>query len=179
MIGLIMLLPTLLFAFRTFVFTMLSGLLHNIFRVEDPYYTSAIEAYAIFFYHVSWIHKVIIFCITLSFAFMVFSREKVEDEYIWKIRMDSLVLALIIDCILICVAIFTIFGMHFVTFMLFNFYIIVVLYLVIFRISISSGVSLSAMSGMYSDRPFLSLAPFVICPRPNCVRSFPWAQTQR
>jgi len=101
-------------------------------------YSHGIETYAIMINqnHNLWRDEIVMFIFTLSFAFMAFSREKIEGEYIWKIRMNSLVLALMIDCILICVAIFTLFGMNFVTFMVFNFYLIVAIYLVTFRIAI-------------------------------------------
>ena len=132
-----MLVPTLYLGFRIFVNSMLGSIVANVMRrMNNAPYPDGMATYAALIGSSSWRNAIVIFCFTLSFAFMVFSREKVEDEYIWKIRMNSLVLALIIDCILICVATFTLFGMNFVTFMLFNFYLIAVVYLVIFRISI-------------------------------------------
>lgn len=138
MIGLIMLLPTLCFGFIIYINSMLGGIMDNIIRqVNNSPYPDGIAPYAALINSGwPWLYQIIIFAFTLSFAFMAFSREKVEDEYIWKIRMNSLVFALMIDCILICVAIFTLFGMNFVTFMVFNFYLIVAIYLVTFRIAI-------------------------------------------
>lgn len=137
-IGLSMLLPTILYGLYVFYWSMMGNMLDNIFRSmnDDPYPDGIATYVALVKSGWPWLYQIIIFAFTLSFAFMAFSREKVEDEYIWKIRMNSLVSALIIDCILICVAIFTLFGMNFVTFMAFNFYVIVAIYLVIFRIAI-------------------------------------------
>jgi len=138
LIGLLMLLPTILYGVYVFLWTMMGSLMHNLSRSwhNDPYPDGIATYAALIRGGWSWHYQIIIFVFTLSFAFMAFSREKVEDEYIWKIRMNSLVSALMIDCILICVAIFTLIGMNFVTFMVFNFYLIVAIYLVIFRIAI-------------------------------------------
>ena len=135
--GLIMLLPTLWLGFKIYINQMLGSMLDNIFRnMKDAPYPDGIAPYAAMINNGSLWDEIVILAFTLSFALMAFSREKVEDEYIWKIRMNSLVYALMIDCILICVAIFTLYGMNFVNFMVFNFYIIVAIYLVIFRVTI-------------------------------------------
>ena len=137
MIGLIMLLLTLFLGFRIYVNSMLMSIVDNVMRsMNNAPYPDGIATYAALVHNSSWWNEIVILGFTLSFAFMMFSREKVEDEYIRKIRMDSLVYALIIDCVLICIAIFTLFGMNFVTFMALNFYIIAAIYLMIFRIAI-------------------------------------------
>lgn len=136
-IGLLMLPVMLYLGFRSFVGSVWGNIFASFMRkINGSSYPGWMEPYAAMFRNDSWSDELIILGVTVSFAFMVFSREKVEDEYIWKIRMDSLVGALITDTVLIIIAIFLLFKMNFLLFMGLNYYIIAILYLIIFRISV-------------------------------------------
>lgn len=82
-----------------------------------------------------WWDELIVFGLIASFIFIAFSREKAEDEYVWKIRMESLVWAFIADAILIIAATFLLFNMDYVTFMAVNFFVLAALFIVKFRIA--------------------------------------------
>ncbi len=84
----------------------------------------------------TWMDEFLILAITLCFIFIAFSREKTEDEYVWKIRMESLVWAFIVDALLIFAATFLLFGEDYVMFMFLNFYLILMLFIAKFRIAL-------------------------------------------
>ncbi len=83
-----------------------------------------------------WWDELAILGVVLSLIFIAFSKEKAEDEYVWKIRMESLVWAFIVDALLIVAATLLLFGQDYVVFMFLNFYIILVLFIAKFRIAL-------------------------------------------
>ncbi len=82
-----------------------------------------------------WWDELAILGVTLSLIFIAFSKEKTEDEYVWKMRMESLVWVFLIDAVLIVAATFLLFRTDYVVFMSLNFYLILVLFIAKFRIA--------------------------------------------
>lgn len=69
--------------------------------------------------------------------FVAFSREKTEDEYITKLRGDSLIWAVIVNAILMAVLSVTVYDGWFVYVSFFNLYTTLVLFVVKFRIALN------------------------------------------
>jgi hypothetical protein len=65
--------------------------------------------------------------------FVAFSRLKTEDEYISKIRLESLVWATYVNFILLIVAIIAIYGIDFLDVMLYNMITILILFIIRFH----------------------------------------------
>jgi len=59
-----------------------------------------------------------------------FTREKVEDEYISRIRAESMLWAVFVQMMVFLVALWTIYGMPFWTFMLINLYLLPLVFVV-------------------------------------------------
>ncbi|MEP0711532.1 hypothetical protein [Algoriphagus sp.] len=69
----------------------------------------------------------------LSLFFIAFSKEKLEDEYIQKIRLDSILFACYGYFILNVIGAVAFYGLGYFSFMLFNMFSIPVLFIVRFR----------------------------------------------
>lgn len=140
-IGWIALIPLLAWLTWMQVNVNLSRILPGVFlelHLPPDYYDSGSVSffYALFkSYGNSWLDEFTLLGITLAFIFIAFSREKMEDEYVWKIRMESLVWAFIVDAVLVIAATFLLFKTDFVLFMAMNFYFILILFIVKFRIA--------------------------------------------
>lgn len=79
-------------------------------------------------------------CMILLMAgllFIAFSKEKIEDEYITKLRGDSLIWAVIVNSVLIMVLSVTIFGGWFLFVSFFNLYTVLVLFIIKFKIELN------------------------------------------
>jgi len=70
----------------------------------------------------------------LSSLIYAFSREKNEDEYLQKIRLDALVLATYINYGLLFIAFVTIWGFDFLSVLVFNLFTHLLLFIIIFTI---------------------------------------------
>ncbi|MBI5325722.1 MAG: hypothetical protein HZB41_10720 [Ignavibacteriae bacterium] len=70
----------------------------------------------------------------ISLLMITFAREKNEDEYISKIRLDSLVWAIYINYILLFISILFVFQGAFYTVMIFNLFTILILFIIRFNI---------------------------------------------
>ncbi len=66
----------------------------------------------------------------------VFSKEKVEDEFIAKIRLDSLLFATYVNYGLILFAILAIYGMPFLTVMAYNLFSLLIIFIIRFRVAL-------------------------------------------
>ena len=66
----------------------------------------------------------------LGLLFLCFTREKIEDEYISQIRWESMLWAVYTQMIVFIVALFTIYGMPFWTFMLVNMFLLPIFFVV-------------------------------------------------
>ena len=65
----------------------------------------------------SWTDEVIVVFLTISMLFIGFSKEKDEDECIASIRMNALIWAIMVNCILLIVGTMLIFGLPYLNFM--------------------------------------------------------------
>lgn len=70
----------------------------------------------------------------LSLLMVTFAKEKNEDEYISKIRLDSLVWAIYINFIILFISLFFVFLDAFINIMIFNMFTILILFIVRFNI---------------------------------------------
>ena len=78
-------------------------------------------------------------CMVLLVAgllFIAFSKEKTEDEYIAKMRGDSLIWAVIVNSILLAAAFLCVYGGNFLYVLFFNLYTLLVLFIVKFNIAL-------------------------------------------
>lgn len=66
----------------------------------------------------------------LGLMFLCFTREKFEDEYIAKIRWESMLWAVYTQMIVFIIALFTIYGIPFWTFMLVNMFLLPIFFVV-------------------------------------------------
>ena len=65
----------------------------------------------------SWTDELMVIFLTISMLFIGFSREKDEDECIASIRMNALIWAIMVNCILLIVGTMLIFGLPYLNFM--------------------------------------------------------------
>jgi hypothetical protein len=72
----------------------------------------------------------------VGLLFVAFSKEKIEDEYITKLRGDSLIWAVIVNAILMIVLSVTVFGGWFLYVSFFNLYTMLALFIVKFNIAL-------------------------------------------
>ena len=74
----------------------------------------------------------------VSSLFLIsFSREKDEDEYIEKIRLQSLVQALMISCVVLILGTLFLYGISFLVFTLLNMFILLITFVLIFNIRLT------------------------------------------
>lgn len=72
--------------------------------------------------------EVILLCLLIGLILIGFSREKIEDEYISKIRLDSLLWATYLNYAILIAAIIFSFGMAFFWVLVFNVFTILIFY---------------------------------------------------
>ena len=70
--------------------------------------------------------------------FVAFSKEKTEDEYVMKLRGDSLIWAVFANSILMITLSVTVYGGWFLYVSFFNLYTVLILFIIKFNISMSS-----------------------------------------
>lgn len=73
---------------------------------------------------------------TISLLFIAFAKRKDEDEYISKIRLDSLVWAVIVNYIILTVATWLVYGFSYLDVMLYNMFTILILFIIKFQITL-------------------------------------------
>lgn len=69
----------------------------------------------------------------LSFIFISFSREKIEDEYIAGLRLSSWMWAIAINYALLLIAILTVYGLDFLNILLYNMFTPLVIFILRFN----------------------------------------------
>ena len=74
-------------------------------------------------------------------SIIAFSKEKIENEKVQEIRLYSFLYAVYANILLILFAFIFIYGLGFVSFALLNMYLILVLYIIIFRYQIFKNLS--------------------------------------
>ena len=67
--------------------------------------------------------------VALSLIFIAFSREEIEDEYIMKLRLESLLVAVLVNYGLLLLAIAFIYSMGFFLALVYNMYTILILFI--------------------------------------------------
>lgn len=75
--------------------------------------------------------------VIISSLLVAFSKEKVEDEYISKIRLDSLVWAVYVNYGILLVSFLFIFDLSFLWVMIFNMFTILIFFIIRFNLQIS------------------------------------------
>ena len=71
---------------------------------------------------------------TLAGLYMVaFSKEKIEDEFINSLRMDAMIKAIILNCIIIAIASVVLYGLWYVYTLSITQYFVLLSYIIIFR----------------------------------------------
>lgn len=71
--------------------------------------------------------------IIIGLLLLAFSREKVEDEYIGKIRLESLQWAVLINYVLLIIATWLIHGLGYIDVMMYNMLTVLVIFLIRFH----------------------------------------------
>lgn len=74
--------------------------------------------------------------LVVGLLFIAFSKEKMEDEYITKMRGDSLVWAVIVNSILLIFVFFFVYGDIFLYVLFFNLYALLILFIIKFNITL-------------------------------------------
>lgn len=69
--------------------------------------------------------------------FVAFSKEKIEDEYITKVRGDSLIWAVIADAVLMAVLALAVYEVMYIVVLSFNLYTVLILFIIKFNIAMS------------------------------------------
>ena len=78
-------------------------------------------------------------CLVMLMAgllFIAFSKEKIEDEYIAKLRGDSLIWAVIANAVLIIILSATVYGVWFIYVSFFNLYTVLILFIIKFNLAL-------------------------------------------
>jgi hypothetical protein len=76
--------------------------------------------------------------VMFGLLFIAFSKEKIEDEYITKLRGDSLIWAVITNSVLMIILSATLFGGWFLYVSFFNLYTVLVLFIIKFNLALNS-----------------------------------------
>lgn len=79
------------------------------------------------------LNEIIGVLVILSLLFVAFSKEKQEDEYISKIRLESLVWAVYVNYAVLLFAILFVFGISFLWIMIFNMFTILLFFIIRFN----------------------------------------------
>lgn len=79
---------------------------------------------------------IFMFLLMCGLLFVAFSKEKTEDEYIAKLRGDSLIWAVIVNAVLMIALSATVFGGWFVWVSFFNLYTTLVLFIIKFHLAL-------------------------------------------
>lgn len=117
----------------------------------DPYHAdspSPIGSFSDFFRAIWWniynmfgdVDFTVTLCMILLMAgllFIAFSKQKIEDEYIAKLRGDSLIWAVIVDSLLITILSVTVFERWFLYVSFLNLYTVLVLFIIKFNIALN------------------------------------------
>lgn len=69
--------------------------------------------------------------------FVAFSKEKIEDEYITKVRGDSLIWAVIANAVLMAVLALAVYEVMYIVVLSFNLYTVLILFIIKFNIAMS------------------------------------------
>lgn len=73
---------------------------------------------------------------TVALLFIAFAREREEDEYISRLRVESLVWAMILNYIILVVVSWLVYGFPFLTVMAINMFTVLILFVVKFNIAL-------------------------------------------
>jgi len=84
----------------------------------------------------SIIDEIAVTLIIIGSIFVAFSKEKTEDEYIMKIRLESLVWALIANSVIMLFCMLTLYGMSFTIATEFNLVTVLILFVIKFQIAL-------------------------------------------
>ncbi|MGN7719576.1 hypothetical protein [Chitinophaga sp. 22620] len=76
---------------------------------------------------------IVLIGLLLGLLLVSFSKEKTEDEYISRLRMESLQLAVIINYILLILAALSFFGLDFLSVMVYNMFTILLIFIIRFN----------------------------------------------
>ena len=67
--------------------------------------------------------------VLIGLIFIAFAREKVEDEFIMKLRLESLVVAVLVNYLLLFFAILFVYGLDFIYVWVYNMYTVLILFI--------------------------------------------------
>lgn len=84
--------------------------------------------------HINFIDEIVSIVLIISSLLVAFTREKEEDEYISKIRLESLVWATYVNYGLLIFAIIFVYGFAFLDVMLFNMFTLLIFFIIRFNI---------------------------------------------
>lgn len=73
---------------------------------------------------------------SIALLLIAFAKEKVEDEYIMKIRSDSLILAVLVNYIVVIIGSLLFYDLDYLSFMIYNMFTTIVLYIIIFNVAL-------------------------------------------
>lgn len=91
------------------------------------HFTNGVEA---------WVNNFMIIGIIAGCLFITCSRERIEDEMIGRIRLNSLLLSLYINFLLMIIAALTVYDLDFIDVMVYNLFTLPMLFLIIYEVSI-------------------------------------------
>jgi len=67
--------------------------------------------------------------VLIGLIFIAFAREKVEDEFMMKLRLESLVIAVLVNYVLLFFAILFVYGLDFIFVWVYNMYTVLILFI--------------------------------------------------
>ncbi len=117
-IGWVITIPFLLYAIYSYI-------LGNIFSL--PYEADSVES------DFPLLGTIILIGLLGGLLLVSFSKERTEDEYIGRLRMESLQLAVIINYILLILAALSLFGLDFLSVMVYNMFTILLIFIIRFN----------------------------------------------
>ena len=128
-LGLILLLPSIGFAWfvmdTSFEFSFLDWVVPWVSVSESTLWTTSVTD--------NFTNELAMILLLFSLAFIAFSKTKEEDEYVQKIRHDSLLWSLYINYLFLFLAMIGVYGGDFFNVMLFNMYTPLVIFIIRFQ----------------------------------------------
>ncbi|MDN4166262.1 hypothetical protein QWY31_12175 [Cytophagales bacterium LB-30] len=121
---------------------LVAGILMNVWVIEPEWLSFSLESFDWRLFSDDFVgqarsenvfNELVVTVLLVAFFFLVFSKEKVEDEFIAQLRMESLLWAFFTHLLLLMIANWVFYGGTFLTVLMYNMFTPMVIYLARFR----------------------------------------------
>ena len=110
-----------------------------------PFFTAVPKWEAAYIDTFGWagMDELAVIMVAVSLLFIAFAKEKTEDEYVVKIRSESLTWAIMVNYVIIIIGTLCLYEMNYLTFIMVNTFTLLILYIIKFRTALHRSIKLS------------------------------------